>query len=117
MKTQKLIISLIAATLLMGCNNSEGLQLLRVEALEEPTAIDNPTPDFSWQLRSDKQATEQLSYQIKVATDSQMSNLVWDSGVVNNGESHGILYGSTGQAAPLQPETEYFWQVTIRDNH
>lgn len=117
MKTQKLIISLIAATLLMGCNNSEGLQMLRIEALEEPSAIDNPTPDFSWQLRSDKQATEQLSYQIKVATDSKMSNLVWDSGIVNNSESHGILYGSTGQAAPLQPESDYFWQVTIRDNH
>lgn len=104
----------IAAT---SCSNgSDSLANLRVEALEEPMAVDNPTPDFSWMMTSRKVGIAQSAYRIVVATDKSLSQVVWDSGTVASDSSVGILYGSTGTAAPLKPETDYYWQVTVTDN-
>lgn len=118
MKNLHLFTLLGTLLLLSACGSGvkEGPSALRVAALEEPTAIDTATPDFSWMMTSTKAGIAQQDYRIVVATDPSMQNIVWDSGTVASDESVGILYGSTGKAEALKPETDYFWQVSTTDN-
>lgn len=117
MKKARLFMLLSVFALLCSCGGGkEGLSNLRVAALESPTAVDTATPDFSWMMQSSKVGIAQQSYRIVVATDSALKSIVWDSGEVSSDESVGILYGSTGKAEALKAETDYFWQVSVKDN-
>lgn len=119
-KIQLLLSAVVLIALTYGlssCGNvGDSITHLRVSALEEPLAMDTPTPDFSWMMSSTKVGIAQSAYRIVVATDKALSQVVWDSGVVADDTSVGILYGSAGSASPLKPETDYFWQVTVTDN-
>ena len=106
-----------ALTLAVSCGGGAAVENLRVAALEQPTAVDSATPDFSWSMTSEERGASQSSYRIVVAEDRSMKSVVWDSGVVASGESVGILYGSTGTAQRLAPETDYYWQVEVVDNN
>lgn len=89
---------------------------LTVDALAAPMAVDQTQPDFAWQMKSDAIGIKQTSYRITVATDPQYNQIVWDSGIVQSDKSVGILYGSTGRADNLKPETDYYWKVNVTDN-
>ncbi|MDA1476136.1 alpha-L-rhamnosidase [Bacillus changyiensis] len=73
---------------------------------------DQSRPRFSWTSTSDKRNTKQCSYHIKVATDPQFINLVWDSEEIEN-ESVQIQY----DGEPLQSFTRYYYKVRISDNY
>lgn len=50
------IVLSIMAFANFACTGSEKNQTitnLKVEALQTPLAVDNPTPDFGWQMQSD----------------------------------------------------------------
>jgi alpha-L-rhamnosidase len=83
---------------------------------ERPLGIDDPAPVFCWGMASNIIGVKQASYRIQVATDARFRTLAWDSGTVSSDESTDIRYGSTGSAKALQPETDYWWRVTIVDN-
>lgn len=89
---------------------------LTVDALPAPLAVDHQDIDFAWQMQSDVIGVKQSNYQVIVATDPVFENIVWDSGIVESDQSVGIIYGSSGKATPLMPETDYFWRVTVTDN-
>ena len=85
---------------------------LKVNALDDPLGIDDPKPDFSWAMESKMVAHHQSAYRIEVAKDRSFGSKVWDTGVINDSTSVGVVYG--GQV--LAPETDYWWRVTVTDN-
>lgn len=46
---------------------------LRCESLEDPLAIDNVRPHFSWRLNSTEEGTSMSAYQLIVASDKASS--------------------------------------------
>lgn len=85
---------------------------LRTGHLANPIGIDTDTPVFSWVLSSDKRGVIQESYRITVATDRNMSNVVWDSGLIPSAESANV----EAKGFIPQPSTCYYWQVSVTDN-
>lgn len=80
--------------------------------LTNPVGIDAP-PVFSWILDSDKRSVVQQSYNIIVATDPELSQVVWDSGSVTSSESVNVK----AEGFNPQPSTRYYWGVTVTDNY
>lgn len=87
--------------------------MLRTQYLKNPLGIDCESPKFSWQLTSDLRATMQESYHVEIATDKELSNIVFDSGEVASSQSVNIELNGLN----LMPSTRYFWRVTVTDNH
>ena len=83
---------------------------LRVESQINP-AIDG-LPHFSWQLESNERGCEQHSYQIRLYADVSLSELIYDSGIIESSESQHVLL----KALSLLPSTRYYWVVTVTDN-
>jgi len=89
---------------------------LEVNHLFSPMGIDDAKPVICWGFESNVVGAKQVSYRIEVAKDAGFSRLAWDSGTVASDESTDIRYGSTGQADPLRPETDYWFRVTVVDD-
>ena len=91
------------------------LNELQVEFDHAPDAIDLKDPRFSWVVPFEGRGRKQSAYQIQVSSDSDLLKTgkpdMWDSGVVNSGESVQISY----KGHPLQSNSEYFWHVSMRD--
>lgn len=89
---------------------------LTVEMLENPVGLDERTPRFGWQLRSDLRDVAQTSYRIVVAGSEndlkKEQNLIWDSGEVPSGESVWVEYGGP----QLESRKDYFWKVRVTTN-
>lgn len=89
---------------------------LTVEGRETPLGLDEQKPRFGWQLSSGGQNVKQLSYRLQVATSPVLleegKSDMWDSKTVKTDQSQWVEYGG----APLQPNTKYFWRVTVRTN-
>ncbi|MEO8334530.1 MAG: family 78 glycoside hydrolase catalytic domain [bacterium] len=85
------------------------LERLRTEYAVNPIGIDEPAPRLSWVLHSDRRATMQDAYEIRVAKSA--SDLgrapVWTSGKVASDESVNRPYGGPA----LLPAQRYHWQV------
>lgn len=78
---------------------------LKCEYLENPIGIDDVKPRFSWILESDGENILQQAYECKVGG-------MWESGKVLSGQSNLVEY----DGAPLQPCTQYHYQVRVWDN-
>lgn len=79
---------------------------LRTEYLEEPLGIDAAQPRFSWRLEAEERGILQRSYHIVVCEED---TVLWDSGIVESGESIAILYAGT----PLKSRQQLTWSVTV----
>lgn len=90
---------------------------LEVDNLFSPLGIDDPAPQFSWQLRDSRYAARQTAYQIQIASQEKLltsgSPDVWDSGKIQSDRSLGLIY----QGPPLAPSTRYFWRVLAWDKN
>ena len=107
----KLPIILLACISLHACSADwMTADHLKTHFLPRPAGIDQ-TPGFSWQIRANHDDLVQDSYQIKVIDPD--GKVIWNSGDVTSGISSSIQY----QGAPLNSNTEYHWQVRVRDNH
>ena len=110
-------LSLLMMWALFACSPVSTLEIgdLRCEALENPLAIDNTSPHFSWQLYSDKQGEKQMAYQVLVASDESRLNEneadLWNSGKVSSSESIWIPYD--GEA--LKSKSFAYWKVRVWD--
>ena len=116
MTNKRLFSFLLALVLLCAClpalaERAADAQIvaLRTQGRENPLGIDAEQPAFSWQMRSDAVGAAQTAYRVTVW--DALENVVWDSGVVESGESHEVLY--EGEA--LKPSTTYTWQVAVTD--
>ncbi|MGB6827421.1 MAG: family 78 glycoside hydrolase catalytic domain, partial [Terracidiphilus sp.] len=86
---------------------------LRVDNLPDPLGIDDPVPEFSWQLRDPAHGAKQTAYEVEVA--SAVASLkagkpdMWTSGKVDGAQSINVKYSGP----ELKPGTRYFWRVTV----
>jgi alpha-L-rhamnosidase len=112
MKTLKLILIFL---LLSGVTIAQDLSLkdLTVDHKVNPIGIDNKKPRFSWKIIESGNNIIQSAYILKIATDAQFANIVFQSGKVNSAES--ILQSYTGPE--LKSGQRYFWQVKVWDNN
>lgn len=90
---------------------------LTVEHLANPLGIDCARPRFAWKLRSERAATDQASYQVRVFSLGFLGTgdrtLVADTGVVASSQSIEVeVPGFTPE-----PQTAYAFAVTVTDNH
>jgi alpha-L-rhamnosidase len=67
------------------------------------------SPQFSWQLNSNKRNVLQTAYEIKVLSGK---SVVWDPGKIVSDQSVHIPYAGS----PLQSGRKYSWQVRVWDN-
>lgn len=80
--------------------------------LTNPVGLDS-APVFSWILESDNRGVVQESYNITVASDAALSQVVWESGTVTSSESTNVK----AEGFQPSPSTRYYWGVTVTDNH
>lgn len=101
---------LMLGVLFAGVAHALTVEKLRTLSLTNPVGIDK-APTFSWILQSDERGVMQKSYRIMVCSDSDCSNIVWDSGVVESDQSVMVSPNHT-----FAPSTRYYWKVTVIDN-
>lgn len=101
---------LLLSVLFAGVAQALTVEKLRTLSLTNPVGIDK-APTFSWILNSDERGVMQKSYRIMVCSDSDCSNIVWDSGIVESDQSVMISPDYT-----FAPSTRYYWKVTVTDN-
>lgn len=80
---------------------------LKTEYRKDPLGIDAPHPRFSWKLKSSRKNVLQTAYRLVARSDGKV---IWDSGLVNEGESQRIRY--EGEA--LKSRQKVVWQVEVR---
>ena len=92
-----------------------GPTALRVDDLENPLGIDDPAPQFSWQLRDSAHGARQTAYSIEVASTSELLRAgkpdIWSSSKTASKDSLNIRY----QGPALAPSMRYYWRVTLWD--
>ena len=86
------------------------LVFLKVDHMTAPLSIDDASPSFGWQMKSDRTGACQRAYRIRVCSGDE---LFWDSGIVESSDSAAIAY--PGDAKALIPETDYQWEVQVTD--
>lgn len=96
----------------LAANGAVRVDGLHTMHLTNPVGIDSE-PVFSWIIDSDKRGVVQESYNIVVATDSSLSQIVWESGTVTSSESTNVK----AEGFTPEPSTRYYWGVTVTDNH
>jgi alpha-L-rhamnosidase len=84
---------------------------LTCEHQTNPLGIDVRLPHLGWQLTSETRGVIQNRYQVLVGTDQDLAegSLVWDSGIVESGQSVDIEY----RGEPLRARQRYFWTVRV----
>lgn len=85
---------------------------LKTQAYTNPIGVDVETPSFSWTLNSQERGVLQQSYNIRVSTDRDFHDIVWESGEVRSECSSDVL----AKGFATRPRTRYYWQVTVSDN-
>ena len=111
----KILYFIFVAIAMMACQDSTRLSVthLRCEMLEEPLAIDNTSPHFSWRMESKQQGATPGAYQILVASTIDKLNEaeadLWNTGKVADASSVGIVY----QGKPLSSRSLAYWKVRV----
>ena len=110
-----LIINLFLAWVFTACQDTTSLIVgdLKCEMLDEPLAIDNTTPHFSWKMEGKQQGAASSAYQILVASTLDKLNEgeadLWNTGKVADASSVGIVY----QGKPLSSRSLSYWKVRV----
>ncbi|MBF9149778.1 alpha-L-rhamnosidase [Novosphingobium jiangmenense] len=86
------------------------VESLRVCGLENPLALGDATPRFSWKLDGAERAG-QVAYRVSVARSLEDlatgRNLIWDSGRIDGGSTVDVGYAGP----PLPSRSRVWWQV------
>jgi alpha-L-rhamnosidase len=93
---------------------------LRCDGKNEPLAVADAHPAFSWQLSAASPSlhgVSQSAYRVQVAAGdgdfAGAKNLLWDTGIVSSSTTSGIAYGGPA----LDPQRAYAWRVEVWDEH
>ncbi|OXB07429.1 glycoside hydrolase family 78 protein [Flavobacterium pectinovorum] len=86
---------------------------LTTEMADNPLAVVQNQPRFSWQLIAKESNASQIGYQILVASSEEKlkndEGDIWNSLRINSYQNLHIAFGGS----PLKPETKYFWKVKV----
>jgi Bacterial alpha-L-rhamnosidase 6 hairpin glycosidase domain/Alpha-L-rhamnosidase N-terminal domain/Bacterial alpha-L-rhamnosidase concanavalin-like domain/Bacterial alpha-L-rhamnosidase C-terminal domain/3-keto-disaccharide hydrolase len=90
---------------------------LTTEHMTDPLGIGASHPLLGWVITSAARGVSQSKYEIRVAENENGlvsgQDLVWDSKIVDSGQSFDVPYGGPA----LAPEARYYWQVRVWDNY
>ncbi len=117
MKPSLLLAGIAFVFLLSGCVGHGTLRVYepKCENLQNPLGIDKTVPRFSWKVRSQKNGTEQKSFQVMVASNADLLKKdqadLWDSEGIASSTS--ILVPYSGK--PLISGIAYYWKVRVWD--
>ncbi|KAG4102650.1 alpha-L-rhamnosidase N-terminal domain protein [Neocallimastix lanati (nom. inval.)] len=85
---------------------------LTVNRLNKPLGLDEKTPYFGWQMKTDRPENKtQVSY--KIVVKNEEGKTMWNSGKVKSDQSQNVQYNGK----KLSQETYYSWSVEISDNN
>jgi alpha-L-rhamnosidase len=88
----------------------------RVQMMVNPIGVSEGSPDFSWELSSDKKNVVQKSYRIQVAYSCEALEKgkpdVWDSGERKGDRQNYVAYAG----AKLKQGMRYWWRVQVKTN-
>ncbi len=88
---------------------------LKCENLRNPLGIDKTAPHLSWKVRSNKNGTEQKTFQVLVASDLSMLDKdkadLWSSGKIESSASILVSY----QGKTLKSGLAAYWKVRVWD--
>lgn len=111
----RLLLGMLATTLVVGCSNAVTLECPRCEMQAEPLGVAVAHPVFSWHLGSDRFGVEQTAWEIRVAASPEAlrsaRSTVWNSGKVASDAMQAAYDG-----APLEPGCDYYWTVRAHTN-
>ena len=82
------------------------MELTRLRADHQTRPVVDQPPYFSWVILSDQTNVMQRSYHLRVRCGDET---VWDSGMVESGQSTGVCY----QGKPLRNFQDYEWTVEV----
>jgi alpha-L-rhamnosidase len=90
---------------------------LTTDTMTNPLGIDSTQPLLGWVITSAARGVSQSKYEIRVAQNENNlvsgQNPLWDSQIVNSGQSFGVPYGGPALAS----RTRYYWQVRVWDSY
>ena len=94
--------------------NHVGLTAQRLQQLDKHKIFftDSPNPLLSWTVAHTERAARQTAFQVIVAEDKNLKNIIWDSGKVLSQDETSLTY----IGPPLQTGRTYFWQVMWWDH-
>jgi alpha-L-rhamnosidase len=80
------------------------IETVRIEHLDRPLGLDEPSPRFTWKLVSEARGEKQSAYRIVV---SRSGETVWDSGKVPSSDTTLVPY----EGMPLEARARYQLEV------
>jgi alpha-L-rhamnosidase len=89
---------------------------LRVEDLDAPQLVDTARPRFSWQIESDRAATRQTHYELRIHKVDAAGG-VQDAGKATPKLPSEQSQWVTWDDFTALPQSRYRWQVRITDNY
>ncbi len=104
--------------LIWGCEIKSRIKIqdLRCEYLENPLAIDQENPRFSWMIASPDSGFHQKAYQVRLFLDpsdnKSEKKMIWKSDRIDSNSSNQVYY----RGPALDPNTGYLWSVRIWDD-
>ena len=107
-----ILVSFLLMASLLAAPAQTRIANLRVQHADQPLAIEDRHPVFSWRMESVQRGARQTAYRIEVKREGDGS-LLWDTGKVADSRSDGIAY----RGVALQPETAYGVKVTVWDQN
>lgn len=106
-----LMVSMVAAKVAAAVTVGD----LHCESRRNPLGIDEPQPELSWIIESDRRNETQAAYEVMVASSAELlangKGDLWDSGKVLSDKSTQVEYA--GQSLPSR--TQCYWKVRIWD--
>lgn len=115
-KNTLIVIAFIFSGIITA-NNSISIVNMRCDYRENPIAVDNEQPVFSWRLHSNSDSIYQKAYEIIVSDciDEVQKNMgdKWNSKIINSSNSNLIVY----EGVPLESFVRYYWRVRVYDIH
>lgn len=108
-------ITMVLLIALCGCSTDMTVSGLQCEYLDNPLAIDNVEPHFSWKMNSSRQGAGSAAYQVLVAASPDRLNEtdadLWNSGKVTEANTVIAEYGGR----PLTSGVQAWWKVRVWD--
>jgi alpha-L-rhamnosidase len=121
LKKQTLFSLFVISILCFSCKQvstsrvSMSFEKLLINTKQNPTAIENKQPDFSWIINAEGYNKSQAAYQVLVASSENKLNEddadIWNSDKVKSDKSAFVKY----QGEDLEALQTYYWKVKIWD--
>ncbi|MDO4563735.1 MAG: family 78 glycoside hydrolase catalytic domain [Clostridia bacterium] len=103
--------SIASMPVMVSASGGTRISDLTVNYQTNPLGVEPDKICFAWKMKSDVIGKMQSAYRIKVSTDYEGREIIWDSDKIDSGYSVGIPY--SGEL--LSDAVRYYWTVAVWD--